>query len=356
MAFEKKYIAKEPESKGPNTEFGSVVHRVFEKIMRARVEMEEYDVPGIIESSMSPGVAERAGEIYDIVEKFVNIFRVDASRVAGIEEKLAVDIDNNPVDFDDENAYFRGVIDLLEIDKNVATITDYKTQFNILSDDDMNSNIQLSRYCWLVKKHFPQIDKFVVKIYFARYGATRSSTRSLGDVVKTGVEIGMSVRGIEKTETWDAMPSDVCLYCGYSKSCPLVSDNGDDADVLGSDVLVSEESAQSAARTLVAMKERIKKLERSLRDYCAENGSVRVSEDYSYGFVDRKTSVFDSRKVIDFMIGNMSEDISEIASTPATKINKYIKKMNRIDPDLADMLEYLRENTVKTDFKGFKDA
>jgi len=352
--FKKKYINGDPEVRGPNAEFGSVSHRVFEKIMRARVEEEEYDVRKIIEASSTHGVTERAGEIYDVVEKFVNYFRVDTSKVAGIEEKLAVDANHNPVDFDDKNAYFRGIVDLLEIDGNVATIIDYKTQFNILNDEDMNNNKQLSRYCWLVSKHFPQIDRFIVKIFFARYGATRSSTRGLGDITKTGVELDMSIQAIEKTETWEAIPSDVCLYCGYSDSCPFVNGEEDVEEL--SDVIIGEEEAQEVARSLVAMKERVKRLNRSLRSYCAENGNVMVSDDYSYGFVDRKSGVFDSGKVVDVIMAERPDDLLEVASVTATSVNKYIKKMNREDPDIADALEALREEIIKTDFKGFKDA
>ncbi len=353
MAFKKKYIDELPEIKGPNTEFGSITHRVFEKIMRARVEEEEYDVREIIESCSTDGVTGRSGELYDIVEKFVNYFRVDPTKVAGIEEKLAVDADGNPMDFHDDGAYFRGIIDLLEIEGDRATITDYKTQFNILNQEDMDKNVQLSRYCWLVSKHFPQIKEFTVRIYFARYGATRTSERTLEDIEKTGVEIDLSIKEVEKTEVFGAIPSDVCLYCGYSESCPFVTGA---VDYDPGDVIIDETDAQEVASHLVAMKARIKKLDKSLRDYCAENGKVVVSDDYSYGFVDKKASSFDPQRVLDVIMAERPEDVLEVVSVPVTRVDKYIKKMRKEDPEIASSLEALREYTIKTDFKGFKDA
>jgi tellurite resistance-related uncharacterized protein len=127
LAFKKRYIDQDQGVQRGNAGFGKVVHLIIADIIKAQVDNVAYDVTELIKFHMPHDLLPRLGEMQDIFETFTKRFHFNKSNVVGVEEAVAVDFDGREAPW--AQSYLRGVLDVIEIDGEHATVTDHKTQF-----------------------------------------------------------------------------------------------------------------------------------------------------------------------------------------------------------------------------------
>lgn len=351
FAFKKTYIEKAPRKRLENLEFGAAVHDIIKDILEIRLKggsVSKSDVMDIIGHNTPHSVSYRLEEIIGIIETFQKKFRMNMQHVVGVEEKISIDRNGNETPWD--IGYLRGIVDIIEINGNHATITDHKTQFNILSDRDMDSHGQLSFYSLLTKSFYPQVEKFTVRIYFARYGITKQSTRTMEDIVRYADVVESQIKSIEEIEEWVPIPGSTCSICEHIHLCPLAQYDQSDKDDL---LIVDDASAARAAKLLRVREVQVSRIKSALNAYSAKHGPIKVSDEWSYGHVPRSTMEWPVNQTLD-VFRRHGYDFMEHVGVSSRSIKKIVERAKRLDAEFAEEVEKIGTEKTVTSFKGYK--
>jgi len=187
----KKYKSKETEA----TTYGTAVHLAFEEYLRDKKQLPEN---------------------LKHYEKFVE----PLARIPGetyCELKLGLTADFQPCDFFDPAVWFRGIPDLLVVNREtgVARVVDFKTGKSSRFAD----TAQLQLLAAMVMQHFPEVQKvkgallFVVANDLIKSEYTREQ---LPDILSQwGGKASMIEKVVEKGVV-SARPSGLCKFCPVS--------------------------------------------------------------------------------------------------------------------------------------------
>ena len=133
------------------------------------------------------------------------------------EYKMGLTEDLQPCDFFAPNVWWRGVIDLLILDGEVARIVDYKTSKSTKYADTG----QLELMALAVFKHFPDIRKVKAGLLFVVAKEFPKASYSVDDQPRLWEKWLGEYKRMEiayKRDVWNAKPSGLC-----KKHCPVLS-------------------------------------------------------------------------------------------------------------------------------------
>jgi hypothetical protein len=124
------------------------------------------------------------------------------------ERKFAVDARWEPCGWPE--GVGRGVVDLLILTEDVATIIDYKTGKK--KDDETQAKL----FCWFVSNEYPEVRKFKYRYIWLKTGTTTGGEIKREDLMK--VEVNTRYRVSDMRRAWDAenfpcFPSGLCGWC-----------------------------------------------------------------------------------------------------------------------------------------------
>lgn len=133
------------------------------------------------------------------------------------EYEMALDEKLEPCGFRDDNAFIRGIADLVIVDGDSASIFDYKTGKATYPDTD-----QLELMALMIFRHFPDVKHvkaallFILydKIIAVEYHRQDAKTKWIGWANKIG-----EIERCHETNTWNENPSGLCGWC-QSTGCP----------------------------------------------------------------------------------------------------------------------------------------
>lgn len=346
-AFKRRYIDKDEGIQRGNALFGQVAHAIIADLIKAQVDGRPYIIEDLYEKHVPHVLLPRMGELQGIVGLF-DRFTMNPKDVLGIEEKVAIDLLGNEAPWD--ASYLRGIIDLIEVKDKHATVTDHKTQFNILNKEEMDKNEQLTFYCFLAKALYPQLETFTVRIYFARYGIFRTSKRNQVDLDKCIQSMDLKIKAIESIEEWVPIAGQNCGFCSYIHECPLAQ-----YDEAGHDLpaVMNDEQAIRWGRLLQVRKAQIKHIEEQLKAYCSEYGSVEISGDYAFGFKPVNYTSWPTKQTLE-ILDRHGQDFKDHMTFSGVSLNKLTAQARRLDEDLYGDLIAVQKKEVKTQFKGYK--
>lgn len=138
-----------------------------------------------------------------------------------VEQQIAFDSEWNEVDFDDENAMIRGIIDAVVDDRNGNyTIIDYKTNHQPDADP-----LQLELYAYMWYKKVKDIKSITTRFEFVRLNKSTEKTYEAFDLETSDLP-ELIARYIEKMQeavdnnTFEPVVGTHCSYCPYSGICP----------------------------------------------------------------------------------------------------------------------------------------
>lgn len=349
FSFKRRYIDKAKGIPGEQLLFGQVVHRIIADILNALVKHHEVFYPEIIKEHTPVRLINRVEEIQHLIDIFREKFDVNYDNVVGIEEKVAIDLRGYGTDWD--AAYIRGILDIVEIEGKHATITDHKTQYNILSDDDMRNNPQLTFYALLTKMFYPQVETFTVRIYFARYGFTKASERTLEDIHRYWNTLQIQIGTIENIDEWIPIPGQTCSICEYMHECPLAAYDSSGLEV---PAVMNEAEAIKQAKLLRVREEQVKQAKSLLAHYASIHGPIHVSDKWSYGYVPRQSVEWPVEATKE-TFRRHDHSIDPHISFDKPSMKKLVARSKRLDPDFADELESICHHKSSTTFKGYKN-
>ena len=281
--------------------------------------------------SIIPALWERACEKAKLMDDsgsadmFADLARntiVDPNVIMANEYELAFREDFTPVDWWDKTAWFRVKIDRVDVDptgEKPPTVIDYKTQFNLPSQSDVERMPQLRTYAWAgFRIMFPEAQEIAVRLIFPRYGCmTREVVYRRADVDRFQEQIVRKIDRVEKLEKFVPVPSDQCAFCGLlSTDCPLKDNPYAD---------VNAANAVQAAMRFVQLSEELKRLKKSLSTYAEKIGPVDIGTGL-VGYHPKEKKDMDVAKALAWLRANAPDALDSCVSVPLTGLQKKLGK------------------------------
>jgi len=236
------------------------------------------DLRDAIARAASHDVYPELGSIYDWLSLWRERFALRPRELVGYEERIAIDERFQWTSWDD--ASFRGIVDVVHLARRMRTaiVTDYKSMPNLLSHAALVEHEQGSFYCWLVSKFYPQVEDFIFRVWYLRYGCYVETMRTRRQLEHFEQAMLIKRQMITEITEWKPIAGRHCGVCDFVHVCPLAND-----DSALPDELVSDEQAVRVAGELRAKEEWVKEARTKLKTYVTHNDEVRLPG-YAYGF------------------------------------------------------------------------
>jgi len=132
------------------------------------------------------------------------------------EYQMALSLDKQPCEFDGENRWVRGIVDLLIVDGEDGFIIDYKTGNSRYYDVK-----QLKLMAIMAFAHFPSLKRIKAGLLFIKDEAfiTESYTRNDVDKLWNSFTSDLARLALSyENDVWQANPTGLCGWCPV-KSC-----------------------------------------------------------------------------------------------------------------------------------------
>lgn len=298
-----------------------------------------------VEKNIPHEILSETAQILSWVMKWCERFKLP-SHVVGIEEKIGLDDEYDECQF--KEASYRGIIDLLQIKNSHAVITDWKSQPHIMPETELNEHEQLTFYCWLVWKLYPDVERFTARIWYLRYGFYADTVRTERDLEEFEYSLVIKERKIAEISNWDPIPGKHCQYCDYILRCPIALDLSPE-----NPEIITQSQAVIAAQKITVIETLLKQLKEGLKTYVKENDDVRIGDDWIYGYKHSVSDQWNADKLADILLEH-GVSIGEVVNPDVRKIKKLLKEASKNNPALEAALEASREEKHNTVFKGYQ--
>lgn len=206
---------------------------------------------------------------------------LDTLNVIALEKKFAIDIRGKATKFDDENAVFRGVIDVIH-DRGIL---DWKTGFNEPTPRQLYTYVLL---CEANGIHITNVEYAMLRtdklVSFPIENKIFQETLDwLSNIIKT----------IEEDTVYEAKPNTWCKYCPYVERC------------LQENLNVPVPNPKQLLERYVFYKNSIDNVKSQLDEYVKETGNEIESGEYLYNMVETVTKrVKNKKKLVQWLKDN----------------------------------------------------
>lgn len=129
------------------------------------------------------------------------------------EVKIAVREDWTRCEWDDPDAYFRGILDVLFLEDKICHIQDWKTG-QIYADHPK----QLETYVPLAAVVFPEAEEFYARLIYVDQGVVTPPKKYARERVKPiRIMLDAGIANAEADTIYPVKPGPGCKWCGYSQ-------------------------------------------------------------------------------------------------------------------------------------------
>lgn len=164
--------------------------------------------------------------------------------------------------------------DLVEAMVGLLRITDWKTYFVALTEEQAKDEFQTKFYLWRARAQWPGFSHYRMRYVFVRLGVeveVELTNEELDDFEQNIQALLAGIARARQTGYWPAVPGKHCRVCRLR--CPIA-----DVPVARPLRLVTKEEAAAVAAQLLVREKDVKELREVLRGWCSEYGPVHVGE------------------------------------------------------------------------------
>ena len=261
------------------------------------------------------------------------------SMIMDLETRFEAVIDETP-DEPGGKHILTGVIDRIDkLPNGTMEIIDYKTGKRMPSQNDVDSNLQLSIYALGLKRKWPKIklEDLRLSLYFLKFGEKIETTKTDQDLEGTQKKIIGLIHKIQ-TSSFEPKTSPLCNWCGYRPICPVwrhFYENGSDKEFNGINIEEKIDEYFKLKSDKEQLDDRLKELKNTIEIYSRQKGLKRVfGTNGSFNQeVSHKIS-FDKNKLKELLepLGKWEE----ILAIDPKKLQKVLKE---IPPDVREEIE-----------------
>lgn len=249
-----KYIEGLPEIIEDPGQFGSIVHQAIAAALKGE------DWKSILVELDLERIEEAKIKVLSAVK-----WSRQLGQIVGIETKFAVDEDYNLVDFDSDDAFLRGIVDLITTDGETLQVWDWKTGHST------PKMFQVMLYAYVIQK---ALGKPVTKA-----GYILLSTHDIleydideDELEITAKKLWKTIMKLERDEEFNPRPGNHCAFCSYVAMCPLVQ------SIQAKDIpaIRTFDEAKQVAQEIIALEDKVKRYKNYLKEFAKEFGPIEI--------------------------------------------------------------------------------
>jgi len=358
-AWKFRYIDKLPEIKSPNMVVGSMIHQIVEQYLKKLKEKKEHTNLTLLEllfEKAQQALPDFAEELEAYRSGVANITLPVFDKV-GIEVRVALDMDFEPVRYDDVKAFLRGRIDRIYQMEDKVVITDWKTDRYLPPGKEVvEKDRQTKLYALFASAFVDEVEEFIIELYFLRYGVSRKTSITRDEIDEIREWVLETIAKIEAEREWKPTPGKYCEWCSYLNYCPAAKEA---VELAESPVLPERITPNQAVKyaQLYKMLGIVKnRLGEMLKQYVTENGRIEIagealdiweSETVRWITPEQKTAL--ARVLAE--AGVRREDIWELFSTSKSTVTSCLRKLKRRDLLDKALATGTVEKTSRFEFK-----
>jgi len=331
---------------GQPLEVGRAVHDVLEHYGRHCIERgraQDLDCLAQIVKATEPSLAPGAlADFRAIAERLAEIlFEPEVMREAEFELELAWDGAWKPCAWLDRLAHYRAKIDCVHREGAAGVITDWKTQRKIPPQSEIDTDPQLRGYAWAMSLRRPEIEEWIVRTVYVRYGmAVRRCVLRRDDLAAVRDEIERKIARIAADRKFEPKLGGHCTVCDYAHRCPAFQKLYTDDQIPAP---TDPDSAREAALALVVAQRRARDLRERLQSYVEVHGTIDLG-DQRFGYVPRESIEFPDVKALGTALqgaGVPSDAIWKALSASKTSVGQALTASGLRGKARAEMLDQL---------------
>lgn len=278
-------------------------------------------------------------EVKNIMNRFYTLkdYSLTPGDLTITEKRMVFDKEWNSLkDFYANNAFFRGIIDVISYFGDCVIITDYKSSRKMMTLKQLKEDHQTMVYVLLVYKFLPKgsFNKIIVRIEYIRYGEiVEYEINNPEEIIERALMwINSSIQNIEKEilktdgTAFRPVRNEYCHSCflGEEGMCPLfnkmISGRLDDPFACSVSTMEECRAAWKRIETNKAENERLSKLCKSFVKECSDPISIDINAKLDFylskhrEFDPTKTTLLLLKKNVDMndFIRNYSISASEL--------------------------------------------
>jgi hypothetical protein len=278
--------------------------------------------------------AEIQGEVFEIARTFVENHRVPLDGEVFVEQRFGGEIDGEQL---------FGFLDRVHVLGRAVKVTDYKSNWNIASQSDADSDLQLSIYAALAWLHFGHPEEVTCELDFVRHGAVRETVRTEKQIRQTLKMLVAKAREIGGTTEFNGKVGAPCVTCPHTHACP----DFQAALELDAALPVTDAEAVKMAESIVALDTQLTNAKTKLKKWCSEHGPV-ATNGVSTGFRVIETTEWPVEKLVP-ILQEGKVNLLDYLKADGTAVKKLLKGA------LRESLEAIRIMKPSTRFDTWKD-
>ena len=331
------YVEKKPASHSATLEIGRLVHEFGQRYIKYCVRKKldsDYDAIEPILNSLYANTSDSEvwQELLFMAENIAHGMLVHPDTQAEI--KMAFDANWKQADWFDKKIRFRGIIDNLVIQDDLATITDYKTDRSLPAFAKLKDNEQLQDYAFLTSLLYPNIETFQVELFFVRFRKVHTLFYQKSELQDIRERLEAAMKTIDADTKYEPKPGVACDWCPFTGICNTYK------KLLEAE-LPANITTPGIARQLAYKKNMMeaenRKLNAMLKSWVEVNGPVRIDGKTLDFHESAGIEVIDKKGVILALknAGVNDADIWENLKVNKTFIADVLKSMGKTKEALA---------------------
>jgi CRISPR/Cas system-associated exonuclease Cas4 (RecB family) len=333
LAYHRRYVEGRTPERSPAAAIGSAAHAAaaayIEHLVSERLSTDvTWDpIPAARERMAEEGIrlpAEAWEEVEGLIEALKRSFTMDPVHYLEHEKRTELEVAGRD---------WVGVIDLVTAEDGFV-ITDWKTDWAVRSQSEVERDQQLRRYAWMLHRLYG-CEAVRARLWFLRHGVAREIALGLEDFERTEKGIISTIEAIENEQDWTPTPGVGCAWCSWSEECPAVSD-------LPLAIVTPDDAARIAGE-LAILEKQVKDRKEALKSWCVVNGPI-VAGGLAWGHWESRTPrVTDIRAFIE----RVGERAYDMLTVDGRKLGALLKTAD-------GELDGLIEEAVSTSFRSRK--
>jgi RecB family exonuclease len=292
-AYRFEYVLRLPQPVGDQRPrlLGSVAHALLERYLQKALQSGTRPPLATVSALAAPLVD--AGDVPDastdlireaaeLVTGWLAHWAVPVEHLIGVEHALAVDASGRLVAWDAPEAFIRGRLDLVGIEKQHATVLDWKSGW--VSEDEEGLRVAWAPglYAALLWAWAPRLEAVSVEYHYLRTGRVARVALTRADAAETlawaralASRIGAALTSPDDSSAFPPRPSTACGTCPWVNRCPAGQAT---LEALAEAPIPDDAEARRLAGLLLAGEARVGRLRERIKQYLEDRHPLALGE------------------------------------------------------------------------------
>jgi RecB family exonuclease len=285
-----------------------------------------------------------------MLEEFYKKNMPPKTMIMDLETRFEAVIDETPNEPGGKHI-LTGVIDRIDkLPDDTMEIIDYKTGKRMPSQNDVDTNLQLSIYALGLQRKWPKIklEDLRLSLYFLKFGEKIETKKTQADIDQTQEKLIDLIHQIQNS-SFEPKASPLCNWCGYKPICPLwrhLYENNLDKKFQGINIEDKIDEYFKLREDKEQIENQLKELKDLIEAYSQQNGLKRVYGNNGYFNQEISHKISYNKTQLKSILEPLGK-WDEILAIDPKKLEKILKE---VPPETREKIEQAKKIVKKYEY------